>query len=182
MKKNATLGAAILVVMIIVTVVLWRVYFGGPPQVGPGPMAVSKATVAPAAPVTPPAATPEAKSAAQPEPPTAPPIKVEPSPGVAPLQEPGPPITIPPPLPMKEHYGILAGEYRNYRDAAKMLAKLKKQGKPAFVQRDPKNPERFQVWLGPFSSQDEARATEKDMQAMLKKPLKIEQIENPVPK
>lgn len=101
------------------------------------------------------------------------------------MQEPGPPgthLTIPPPPSMKEHYGILAGSFRNYQDAAKLLARLKKQGKPAFVQRDPRNINLFQVWLGPFSSQAEAQAAEKAMHAKLKKPLKIEPIENPVPK
>jgi cell division septation protein DedD len=63
-----------------------------------------------------------------------------------------------------------------------MLARLKKQGKPAFIQRDPKDINRYQVWLGPFSSQDEAREAEKSLRAILKKPLKIEPIENPVPK
>lgn len=182
MKKNTGLGLAILAVLIIVAVVTWRLYRGGPPHAGPGPVATAKPPVAPAPMVPPPAATPEAKQPAQPEPPVAAPIKVEPAPGIAPLQEPATKITIPPPPEMKEHYGILAGNYRNYRDAAKMQATLKKQGKPAFVQRDPKNPNIFQVWLGPFSSQAEAQAAEKEMQAKLKKPLKIEQIENPVPK
>ncbi len=181
MKKNTGLGLAILAVVIIVAVVLWRVYLGGPPGVGPGPVAPAKPSVSPAPAVPPPMATPETQQA----PPVAPPIKVEPSPGIAPLQEPIPPgthITIPPPPTMQEHYGIVAGSYRNYRDAAKLLDTLKKQGKPAFVQRDPNNLNLFQVWLGPFSSQAEAEATQKEMQAKLKKPLKIEQIENPVPK
>ena len=180
MKKNTALGLAILAVMVIVTVVLWRLYLGGPPQVGPGPVATAKPGVAPA-----PAATPEAKQPAQPEPPLVPPIKVEPAPGMAPLQEPNPPathLTIPPSPEMKEHYGVLAGSYRSYRDAAKLLATLKKQRKTAFVQRDPRNPNLFQVWLGPFSSRAEAEAAAKEMHAKLKKPLKIEQIENPVPK
>jgi cell division protein FtsN len=76
----------------------------------------------------------------------------------------------------------LAGSYGKYQDADRMLAKLKKQGKPAFVQRDPRDLNRYQVWLGPFSSQEEAREAEKSLQAILKKPLKIEPIENPVPK
>jgi cell division septation protein DedD len=83
---------------------------------------------------------------------------------------------------MKEHYGILVGSFKNYGDAGKLLGTLKKPGKPAFVQRDPKDLNLFQVWLGPFSSQPEAQAAAKEMQAKLKKPLKIEQIENPVPK
>ncbi len=178
MKKNTGLGLAILAVLIIVAVVLWRLYLGGSSQVGPGPGATAKPPAAPAA-------TPAAKQPAQPETPVAPPIKPEPAPGIAPLQEPSPPathITIQPPPAMKEHYGILVENYRNYGDAANLLARLKKQGKPAFVQRDPRNPNLFQVWLGPFSSQTEAQAAEKEMHARLKKPLKIEQIENPVPK
>jgi cell division septation protein DedD len=79
-------------------------------------------------------------------------------------------------------YGILAGSYKKYADAAKMLARLKKQGKPAFVQRDPQDLSRYQVWLGPFASRGEAEAAEKSLGAILKKPLKIEAIENPVPK
>jgi cell division septation protein DedD len=171
MNKNMVRSLAILGVIIVVAVVLWRLYFAGPPQTGIGPVATSPAT-------------PEPKQPAQQVPP-APPIKNEPPQGVAPLQEPSPPapiITIPPPPEMKEHYGILVGSYPKYPDAAKMLAKLKKQGKPAFVQRDPRDLNRFQVWLGPFSSHDEARAAEKNTSAILKKPPKIEQIENPVPK
>lgn len=179
MKKTISLGVALLAVVIIVAVVLWRLYLSGPPHVGPGPVATSKPALAP------PAAPPEAKRPAQPEPPVAPPINVEPSPGIAPLQEPSPPatkITIPPPPEMKENYGILVGSYQSYQSAANLLATLKKQGKPAFVQRDPKNLNLFQVWLGPFASQAEAQAAAKEMHAVLKKPLKIEQIENPVPK
>jgi cell division septation protein DedD len=182
MNKNTGRGLSVLVVMIIVAVGLWWLYLAGPPRTGFGPVATSPPAPAPA--VIPPPATPEPKKSAQPESPV-PPIKTEPPQGIAPLQEPSPPaatITLPPPLEMKEHYGILVDSYLKYGDAAKMLEKLKKQGKPAFVQRDPKDPNRFQVWLGPFSSQDEARAAQKDMSAKLKKPLKIEQIENPVPK
>jgi cell division septation protein DedD len=178
MNKNTTRGLVILVVILIVSVVLWRLYLGGPPTGGPGPVATSKPTVAPPL-------TPEPKEPGPQGLPGAPPIKPESTQGIAPLQEPSPAapkITIPPPPEMKEHYGILVGNYGNYRDAAKMMAKLKKEGQPAFVQRDPRDLNRFQVWLGPFSSQDEARAAEKEMHAKLKKPLKIEQIENPVPK
>jgi cell division septation protein DedD len=63
-----------------------------------------------------------------------------------------------------------------------LLAKLKKEGKPAFVQRDPRDIKRYQVWLGPFDSRSEAEAAAKSLKTVLKKPLKIEAIENPVPK
>ena len=95
---------------------------------------------------------------------------------------PEPKVTVLPPQEGKEQYGILAGSYKKYRDAGKMLARLKKEGKPAFSQRDPRNLNRYQVWLGPFSSQSEAEEAAKSLKAVLKKPLKIEAIENPVPK
>jgi cell division septation protein DedD len=91
-------------------------------------------------------------------------------------------VAVLPPLEPSQHYGILAGSYEKYRDSAGMLSRLKKQGKPAFIQRDPRNVNRYQVWLGPFSSESEAREGEKSLHAILKKPLKIEAIENPVPK
>lgn len=185
MNKNTAIGLVIVVAVIIAAVALWRFYLTGPPQAGPAPETISKPSVTPPPAVTPPAAPPAPQQPAQAEPPGAPPIKTEPPQGIAPLQEPSPPaskIAIPPPPEMKEHFGILVDDYRNYRDAAKMQATLKKQGKPAFVQRDAKNPNNFQVWVGPFSSQAEAQAAEKDLQALLKKPLKIERIENLVPK
>jgi cell division septation protein DedD len=180
MNKNTARGLAILAVLIIVAVLLWRHYLTGPAAVGPAaPVTTSKPAVAP------PPAAPEPKPPVPQAPPAAVPSKPESPQGLAPLQEPTTPeskITLPPPQKMEEHFGILVGTYRRYRDAAKMLARLKRQGKPAFVQRDPRDMTRFQVWLGPFASQDKARAAEKEMRALLKKPLKIEQIENPVPK
>ena len=154
MHKNTARGLAILGVMIIAAVVLWRLYLAGPPTAGPGPGATSKPAVAP------PPVGPEPQVPGQEGLPGAGPSKPESLQGSAPLQEPSgpsPKITIPPPPAMAKHYGILAGNYRHYGDAAKMLARLKKRGQPAFVQRDPRNLNRFQVWLGPFSSRDEAR-------------------------
>jgi cell division septation protein DedD len=177
MNQNLTRGLVILGLIIIAAVALWRLYLAGPPPVG-GPVQISKPSVAPS-----PAAGP--KPPAQPALPTPPPIKTEPPQGIAPLQEPirpAPEITFPPAPALQEHYGILVETYRNYPEAAKLLDKLKKPGSPAFVQRDPRDSSRFQVWLGPFTSQNEAQAAEKALHAKFKKPLKIEQIENPVPK
>jgi cell division septation protein DedD len=175
MSKNTLFGLATLVAVIIVAGLLARSYFAGPPTVRTAPEATSKPLVAPA-PIT-----PEPKQPVQP----APPIQTEPPQGIPPLQEPPSPaskVRIPPPPEMKDYFGVLVDSYANYQDAAKMLGKLKKQGKTAFVQRDPKNSNLFQVWLGPFSSQSKAQAAAKDLKATLKKTLKVEQIENPVPK
>jgi cell division septation protein DedD len=100
--------------------------------------------------------------------------------GVAPTPEPK--VTVLPPLEASQRYGILAGGYKKYRDAEKMLSRLKKAGKPAFIQRDPRDLNLYQVWLGPFTSQSEAEDAAKSLGAALKKPLKIETIESPVPK
>ena len=132
-------------------------------------------------------ATPAKPSAATPTQPI--PRQSPPAPGIEPAgppkeasPSPAPQVTVPPPPEPSQHYGMLAGSYEKYPDAAAMLARLKKRGKPAFIQRDPRDINRYQVWLGPFSSQDEAREAEKSLKTILKKPLKIEPIENPVPK
>jgi cell division septation protein DedD len=157
--------------LIVLFVVLYYLYTGGPGKTGPSPVTAPgpPAATAPARPEPPAAATP-----APPIEPAGPPQKVAPGPE--------PKVTVLPPLEASQRYGILAGSYKKYRDAEKLLAKLKKAGKPAFIQRDPRDINRYQVWLGPFSSQSEAEDTAKSLRAVLKKPLKIEPIENPVPK
>ena len=166
MNKKIVGGLAIGAILIIGVAVLYYLSAGGPPKTGPS--AVPAPGQSPPAPVTPrPAAPGPIEPAGPPK-------------GAAPAPEPK--VTVLPPLEGQEKYGILAGSYKKYADAAKMLARLQKQEKPAFVQRDPRNSNIFQVWLGPFASRGEAEAAEKSLGAILKKPLKIEIIENPVPK
>ena len=180
MNKKVVSGLAIGATLILLLAMLYYLSTGTAPQTGPSPVTAPGAHTA-TAPVKPePLATAPAPPNSQEQPAT---------PGIEPA---GPPkgaasspeahVTVPPPLEPSQHYGILAGSYGKYQDAARMLDRLKKQGKPAFVQRDPRDLNRYQVWLGPFSSQKEAREAEKFLQATLKKPLKIEPIENPVPK
>jgi cell division septation protein DedD len=88
------------------------------------------------------------------------------------------PETLPPLEPKKES-GLLAGSYQNYASAAKMMEKLKKQGQPAFIRRDKG---KYQVWVGPFSTPEEAQAAAKALKGKVKIPGKIHQIETPVPK
>jgi len=180
MNKKVVSGLAVGATLILLLAVLYLLYTGSPSKTGPSSI------TAPGAPTATAPAKPEPLAAAPTrptpqEPPAAPGIEpAGPPKGVAPSPEPQ--VTVLPPLEASQHYGILAGSYGKYRDAAKMLARLKKQGKPVFIQRDPRNLNLYQVWLGPFSSQSEAREAEKSLQATLKKPLKIEPIENPVPK
>jgi cell division septation protein DedD len=174
MNKKVVGSLAIAATLILLLAALYYLSTGTAPQTGPG----APSATAPAKP-EPLAAAPAPPSPK--EPPAAPGIEpAGPPKGVGPSPEPQ--VTVLPPLEPSQHYGILAGSYGKYRDAARMLDRLKKQGKPAFVQRDPRDLNRYQVWLGPFSSQDEAREAIKSLQTTLKKPLKIEAIENPVPK
>ena len=181
MNKKVISGLAVGATLILLLAVLYRLYTGSPAKPGPSSVTAPGAPAATAQALPEPPAAPAATQPAPQEPPLAPGIEpAGPPKGVTPSPEPK--VTVLPPQEGEEKYGILAGSYGKYRDAAKMLAKLKKQGKPVFIQRDPRNLNLYQVWLGPFSSQSEAREAEKSLQATLKKPLKIEPIENPVPK
>jgi cell division septation protein DedD len=179
MNKNLGRGLAVGVILAIILVVLYVFLGENPWQTGPSSAPGPTAGTAPA--VKPAPATPESKGrpAALPEGQTVPPT------GIAPLEEsnlPAPQVTLPPPPEEKEHYGMLVGSYQKYPDAANMLARLKKQGTPAFIQRDPRDINRYQVWAGPFASRGEAQVAEKSLSATLRKPLTIEPIENPAPK
>jgi cell division protein FtsN len=174
MNKKITGGLVAGATLILLLAGLYYLSTGTAPKTGPSPV------TAPAPPTAPALPAPLARSTPQ-EQPAAPGIEpAGPPKGVAPSLEPQ--VTVLPPLEPSQHYGILAGSYGKYQDAANLLARLKKLGKPALVQRDPRDLNRYQVWLGPFSSQSEAQEAEKSLHAILKKPLKIEPIENPVPK
>jgi cell division septation protein DedD len=180
MNKKTVSGLSIAATLILLLAVLYYLFTGTAPKTASTPVtppgASAKTAQAVSEPVAPPPTQPLPK-----EPPAVP--GMEPA---RPPQEAAPNpeahVTVPPPLEPSQKYGILAGSYKQYRDAARMLDRLKKKGQPAFVQRDPRDLNRYQVWLGPFSSQEEARAAEKSLHDILKQPLKIEPIENPVPK
>lgn len=180
MNKKVVGGLAVAAILILLLAGLYYLSTGTAPKTGPSPVTAPGAPSA-TAPVKPETASALPTQPAPQEQPAGPGIEPAGPPKAA-VPSPEPQITVLPPLEPSQHYGILAGSYGKYGDAASMLARLKKQGKPAFVQRDPRNLNRYQVWLGPFSSQDEAREAGKSLQASLKKPLKIEPIENPVPK
>jgi cell division septation protein DedD len=169
MKPKMVRGLTAAAILIILAGVLYYLYTGAP-------LIPSPSTVTAPGP-------PTATAPPQPAPaPPVPPIELGgPPKGEAPGPE-LPQVIVPPPPESKEHYGMLGGNFAKYPDATKLLEKLQKQGKPAFIQRDPRDTNRFQVWVGPFSSLSEAQEAEKSLRAILKKPLKIEAIENPVPK
>lgn len=125
------------------------------------------------APVPSPAPAPQEPPQPQPVPPTEKPVT---------KPEAAPPATKEaelPPLQPKEEYGLLAGSYRKYPDAAKMMEKLKKEGQPAVIRKEKG---RYQVWVGPFSTPQETAAAAKALKGKVKIPSKIHKLVIPVPK
>ncbi|MFA5112139.1 MAG: SPOR domain-containing protein [Desulfobaccales bacterium] len=178
MKRFTGFGLALLAGLIVIIVILLRLFLGGSPKTGP-------ATVTAPAPPAPTAVAPQPAPAPAPQQPPAGPVTVQPGPPSSAPPEAGPPAAqVAPlaPLQPEKQYGFLAGTFRRYPDAAKLLNRLKKQGKPAFIRRDPANEQRYQVWVGPLATPQEAEAAKKSLRRHLKGTPKIEAIENPVPK
>ena len=167
-----------LIAAIIILLVFHFFFSGSPTSKGPGqPQEPAKKSVTAPESKEKPGPTAPAAPAPQAQPqPTPPPEKPVTKPEPAP---PTPPETALPPLEPKEAYGVLAGSYRNYVDALKLLEKLQKQGKEVFIRRDK---DKYQVWVGPFHTSKEAAETAKSLQGKTKISPKIEKIIIPVPK
>ena len=165
MTKNILVALGLVVVIILGG--LYFFYFGGSPLKGPEkpttpevkPPAVSqsqgKPAPAPAPTSTPPTPAPREPAPPLPTPPGPPVEKPMTKPEPAP---PGPKETALPPLEPQEGFGLLAGSYRKYEDASKMLEKLKQEGQPGTIRKEKG---KYEVWVGPFSSLKEADAAAK---------------------
>jgi len=130
----------------------------------------------PPKPATLPAAPPEPTPPPAPEP-ALPPVTAP----VAPLEPPpaGKEIVFPPPEGPKAEPALLAGKFRRYADARRLLAKIQKQKTPAFIRKKGKY---YQVWAGPFPTSQEAAQARKNLRAKLKISPRQEKVEMPVPK
>ena len=130
-----------------------------------------------------PAQKPEASAPPHAAPQEAPPTASGPeaAPGLAPVPSPGPPSAEKEiaPLEPKEEQGLLAGRFRRYADAKRLLAKIQKQHMPAFIRKQGKF---YQVWAGPFATPQEAEQAKKNLKAALKISSQQEKFEVPVPK
>jgi SPOR domain len=122
--------------------------------------------------------------AAPPEP--TPPPAPEPAlpPVTAPVAPPEPPpagkeSVLTPPAGAQAEPALLAGKFRRYADARRLLAKIQKQKMPAFIRKKGKY---YQVWAGPFPTSQEAAQARKNLRAKLKISSRQEKVEIPVPK
>lgn len=149
------------------------------PEIPQKPTSPAPEPAVPPEPVTPapPASAPAASATPSPAPPApAPPASAPPA------VEPAPPEQIPAPqtpLEPKEEHGLLAGRYRSYGSANKIMEKIKKQDIPAFIRKKGKY---YELWAGPFSTPEEAEQARKTLKKTLKISPKKRKLEIPVPK
>jgi cell division septation protein DedD len=138
-----------------------------PPAPAPSQKPEVSASQPPAVPEpTPPATGPAAPPAAVPVPtPEPPPVEKQ----VAP----------PPPLEPKKEHGLVVGKFRRYKDAQRLLDKIKKKDLPGFIRKEGKY---YKVWAGPFATPQEAEQTRKKLRAALKISPQKRDFEVPVPK
>jgi cell division protein FtsN len=198
MTNRGVVGLLLVAAIIILFLLLYLFYPQGPSTVGPekpgepakksaaapevkvkpgekpGPAPGPTPALAPALPA--PAPPPQEKPQPVPPPPSAPPEKplTKPEPAPAAPKEPELPALQP-----KKEYGLLAGSYRKYAGANKLLGKIKKQGQEAFIRR---HRGKYQVWVGPFATPGEAKAAAKALNKKIKIPSKTHQLTVPVPK
>jgi cell division septation protein DedD len=182
MTKKALAGLALGAGLVALLAVLYAFYPGGAPQVSPGkpesPAGVPYRTAPEFAgkPPTPgPGAPPAQETPAAPLGKAAPPLAETPAP-----PEPKLPAA-PPPVP-EEHYGLLVGRYRTYKEADKVKEKLQKEGKPAFIRHDGGQRRPYAVWAGPFPNQEQSKVAAKAIKAKMKVSPKLEKLQIPVPK
>lgn len=182
MTKKAMAGLALGAGLVALLAVLYAFYPVGAPQVSPGkpesPAGVPYRTAPefagkPGAPEpgAPPAQKPPAAPLAKAVPPSA--------------ETPAPPEPKPPaasPLAPEEHYGLLVGRYRTYKEAGKVMEKVQKEGKPAFIRHDGGQHRPYAVWAGPFPNQEQSKVAAKAIKAKMKVSPKLEKLQIPVPK
>jgi hypothetical protein len=81
-------------------------------------------------------------------------------------------------VPKKEH-GLVVGKFRRYKDAQKLLDKIKKKHLPGFIRKEGKY---YQVWVGPFKTPQETEHAGKSLRTTLKLSPQKREYEVPVPK
>lgn len=181
MNKKRLIGLG-LGATIIALIVLYFFYPGGAPRVGPGkpekpeikyPSPELKDKTPPAGPMAP--APQEQAKLPLPEK-VSPPEKSSTKPELSPAI-PGEEAL--PKMQPEEKYGLLIKSYKKYWDAGKMMQKLQEHKQPAFIRRDKG---KYEVWVGPFSTHQEAEVAGKSLRAKFKLSPKVQKLLIPVPK
>jgi SPOR domain len=134
-------------------------------------VAVHPAPEAPQKPVTP---------APQPAPSAGGPAPLAVAPGAAPeppqVEKKFAPL---PALEPKKEPGLVVGKFHHYKDAERLLDKIKKKNLPGFIRKEGKD---YEVWAGPFTTPQEAEHAGKSLKTTLKLSPQQREYEVPVPK
>lgn len=183
MTKKALAALTLGVALIVFLAVMYVFYPRSTPQVSPGkPGAPSEVPYRTASEFAAKPAAPKLSVPLVQETPAAPAVTTPPAPAekpAAPELKPSEPSS--PPAP-EEQFGLLVGRYRTYKDAGKIMEKVQKEGKPAFIRHDGRRPKPYAVWAGPFTSQEESNLAAKTIRNKLKVAPKTERLQLPVPK
>ena len=84
-----------------------------------------------------------------------------------------------PTLEPKKKPGLVVGKFRHYRDAERLLDKIKKKNLPGFIRKEGKD---YEVWVGPFVTPQQAERAGKSLKTTLKLSPQQREYEVPVPK
>ncbi len=149
----------------------------------PPPGVVGKIPPSEPAPPPAPGAPPAVKEGVPPPGVTPPPTTVAPAPTVTPPPPAPPPPTAveePPPAKPEEQYGFQVGAYKSYPHARRIIDELQRHGMTGFIRTHPDKPKPFQVWAGPFPSEDQAKeAADRLIKAKFIKGARVQKITEP---
>ncbi len=79
----------------------------------------------------------------------------------------------------KKEPGLVVGKFRHYKDAEKLLGKIKEKHLRGFIRKEGKE---YEVWVGPFKTPQEAEKAGKSLKTTLKLSPQQKDYEVPVPK
>jgi type IV secretory pathway VirB10-like protein len=130
----------------------------------------------PAAPAPPPPAAGQSAPPAPAGPPAPPAAAPAPAPRPPQIEEKFAPL---PTLEPQKKPGLVVGKFHNYKDAQRLLDRIRKKNLPGFIRKDGKD---YEVWAGPFATPQEAERTGKSLKTTLKLSPQPREYEVPVPK
>ncbi|MFP3868573.1 MAG: SPOR domain-containing protein [Desulfobacteraceae bacterium] len=165
------IGIGLGALLIAAAVLGYNIYYK---SAEPVPSAPKKAGPAEMAPVSPPALSPPEES-------PAPPVETGPTEPLEPpqLEETQDKSTAPP---EKEAFGVLVAKFPTYQEASKLMAQLRQQGKPTYIQPSSEEPTQYEVWTAPYQQEEQAQAAAKSIKAKYGWSPRVERIEVLPPK
>lgn len=183
MSKKALVGLSFGAGLIAFLAVLYGFYPSGAPQVSLGKPDTPREVQYRTAPEF--AGKPGAPGSGGPpvqEPPAPPAAQASPTPAEPPVVAAAEPETPQSEAVPEEQFGLLVGRYRTHQDATRVMEKVQKEGKPAFIRHDGRQRQPYALWVGPFPNQEESKIAARAIKAKLKVAAKVEKLQMVIPK